>query len=82
MGMKVSGLGQSSVWTQDPIVIPGFSINPTVALIGGGLLFIALFLIKGDPARREEKSAKQAERSELAKARAKLRELEERSHVW
>ena len=77
MGMKVSALGRSSVWTQDPIVIPSFSINPTVALIGGGLLFIALFLRKGEPARRAAKSAEQAQRSALAKARAKLRELEE-----
>lgn len=72
MGRTVhSGMGQSILPTE-PIQIPAFAIDPTLLLIGGGILFLALFLKKGEPARKRKRAAAEGKRARIKSLREQL----------
>ena len=73
---RPTGMGQSWLPTSEPIRIPAFSIDPLWLLVGGGVLFVGLFLQKGEPARRAKRSAEEARKGQVAALKAKLAALE------
>lgn len=70
---ELAGMGDGFLPT-DPIQIPEFAIDPTLLMIGGGLLFLALFLKKGEPARARKRATKARKRSRIEAARQVLAE--------
>ena len=59
----------------NPIVqVPSLSVDPTLLLAGGGLLFLAFVLKKGEPARKRKKAKRTARRARIAGARKVLKE--------
>ena len=71
---RPAGMGQSWLPTSEPIRIPAFSIDPLWLLVGGGVLFIGLFLQRGEPERERKRAAKKATEARKAAARAILAE--------
>ena len=73
---ELAGLGDSLLPTgpiQFPAIsLPAFAVDPTLLLIGGGVLFLALFLRKGEPVRKRKRAVREQKQARIQSLRQQL----------